>query len=102
MVDSLVQRTIAPCKSALKNAGLKAELYKTQLELVVEISTRISAIKTAVDDMTEARRVANNIESMHQRAISYCDKVKPYFDIIRDHADELEFIVEDSIFYTFP
>lgn len=91
------QTELAKNVETLKNAGLKAELYKTQLELVVEISTRISAIKTAVDDMTEARRVANNIESMHQRAISYCDKVKPYFDIIRDHADELEFIVEDSM-----
>ncbi len=91
------QTELAKNIEALKNAGLKAEHYKTQMDLVIAMSNHIKAIKTAVDDMTEARRVANNVESMHQRAIDYCDKVKPYLDLIREHADELEFMVEDSM-----
>jgi molecular chaperone DnaK len=46
LVDSLVQRTIAPCKSALKNAGLKA----SEIDEVILVggSTRIPAIQEAV------------------------------------------------------
>jgi molecular chaperone DnaK len=46
LVDSLVQRTIAPCKSALKNAGLKAN----QIDEIILVggSTRIPAIQEAV------------------------------------------------------
>jgi molecular chaperone DnaK len=46
LVDSLVQRTIAPCKTALKNAGLKAN----QIDEVILVggSTRIPAIQEAV------------------------------------------------------
>jgi molecular chaperone DnaK len=46
LVDSLVQRTIAPCKSALKNAGLKPN----QIDEIILVggSTRIPAIQEAV------------------------------------------------------
>ena len=46
LVDSLVQRTIAPCKSALKNAGLKT----SDIDEIILVggSTRIPAIQDAV------------------------------------------------------
>jgi molecular chaperone DnaK len=46
LVDSLVQRTIAPCKSALKNAGLKP----SDIDEIILVggSTRIPAIQEAV------------------------------------------------------
>jgi len=46
LVDSLVERTIAPCKSALKNAGLKT----TDIDEIILVggSTRIPAIQEAV------------------------------------------------------
>ena len=46
LVDSLVQRTIAPCKSALKNAGLKT----TDIDEIILVggTTRIPAIHDAV------------------------------------------------------
>ena len=46
LVDSLVQRTIAPCKSALKNAGLKPK--DIDEVILVGGSTRIPAIQDAV------------------------------------------------------
>jgi molecular chaperone DnaK len=46
LVDSLVQRTIAPCKSALKNAGLKPK--DIDEVILVGGSTRIPAIQEAV------------------------------------------------------
>jgi molecular chaperone DnaK len=46
LVDSLVQRTIAPCKSALKNAGLNT----SDIDEIILVggSTRIPAIQDAV------------------------------------------------------
>jgi molecular chaperone DnaK len=46
LVDSLVERTIAPCKSALKNAGLKT----TDIDEIILVggTTRIPAIQEAV------------------------------------------------------
>jgi glutamine synthetase len=83
--------------STLINAGLKKDMYATQLEMVTEISNHINTIKQAVDQMIEERKLANNIENMHQRANAYCDKVKPYFDTIRYHSDKLELAIEDGL-----
>jgi len=46
LIDSLVDRTIAPCKSALKNAGLKVEDINEII--LVGGTTRIPAIQDAV------------------------------------------------------
>lgn len=91
------QTQLAQNVESLKNIGLKSDSYKIQMELVVEISDHVNKINTAVFEMIEARKKANNIENMHQRAIQYCEQVKPYFDTIRYHSDKLEFIVEDSM-----
>jgi glutamine synthetase len=50
-----------------------------------------------VDDMIEERKKANNLSSSEKMAEAYCDKVKPYFDIIREHCDKLELLVDDEI-----
>jgi glutamine synthetase len=34
---------------------------------------------------------------MEERALAYCDKVKPYFADIRYHADKLELLVDDEL-----
>src|SRR5688572_29967230 len=47
LADSLIQRTIAPCKSALKNAGLSASDINEII--LVGGSTRIPAIQAAVE-----------------------------------------------------
>ena len=47
--------------------------------------------------MIEARKKANNLADMHQRADIYCCEVKPYFEKIRYHADKLELAIEDKL-----
>lgn len=47
--------------------------------------------------MLEARKVANKLEEIDQKAVAYCDKVKAYFDEIRYHADKLELLVDDEL-----
>jgi glutamine synthetase len=50
-----------------------------------------------VDDMIEARKKANNLEDARDKAIAYCDKVKPFLEKIRYHADKLELLVDDEL-----
>lgn len=65
--------------------------------LIEELSEHIATIKQDIIDMTEARKVANRIESNRERAIEYHDKVLPYFESIRYHVDKLELIVDDEL-----
>ena len=39
----------------------------------------------------------NKIEDAEKRASVYCNKVKPYFDVIRYHCDKLELLVDDEL-----
>ncbi len=94
------QNTIIKNVLGLKEI-LSASDYKnataTQLEMITAISTHVNGIKTNVDAMIEARRKANNIEDWKIKAEAYCNIVKPFFDIIRDHVDKLEMIVADEV-----
>lgn len=73
------------------------EMSADRKELVKEISHRVTSIKVLVRDMTEARKVANHLESQIEKAYSYEDHVRPYLDEIRDHIDHLEMEIDDEI-----
>ena len=81
----------------LKELGLSAELYKTQLDIITRISEHINAIRTDVDNMIQERKKANTIENLRDKAIAYDEKVKTYFTPIRYHVDKLEQLVDDSV-----
>jgi len=68
-----------------------------RLELIKEIGGHISAIKAKVNDMVEARKVANVIESAKEKAVAYEGQVRPYLDDIRYHIDKLELIVDNEL-----
>ncbi|MBQ9678321.1 MAG: glutamine synthetase III [Prevotella sp.] len=80
----------------------KAErLSIRNMKLIEEIAERTEKIEQLVEDLTDARRVANRIENIHERAIAYHDTVEPHMDAIRYEADKLEIIVEDGL-WTLP
>jgi glutamine synthetase len=72
-------------------------LGKEQIALIKEISEHIAGINMNVAEMIEARKQANVIDNAEAMAHAYCDNVKPYFDVIRDHCDKLELLVDDEI-----
>jgi glutamine synthetase len=76
-------------------------LSQRNMKLIEEIAERTEKIEQLVDDLTEARRVANRIENIHQRAIVYHDTVCPHMESIRKEIDKLEMIVEDGL-WTLP
>ena len=76
-------------------------LSSRNMKLIEEIAERTEKIEQLVEDLTEARRVANRIEDIHQRAIAYHDTVCPHMEAIRKQIDKLELIVEDGL-WTLP
>ena len=72
-------------------------LSARNMKLIQEIAERTERIEQLVDDLTDARRVANRIWNIHERAIAYHDTVCPKMDAIRYEIDHLEMIVEDGL-----
>jgi glutamine synthetase len=88
--------------NGLKAAGLGADAYGSQLNIITAVSKHIQVIYTKVDEMVEARKKANNIENARERAIAYDKDIKAaFFDDIRYHVDKLEHIVDDDL-WTLP
>jgi len=80
----------------------KAErLSSRNMKLIEEIAERTERIEQLVEELTDARRIANRIESIHERAITYHDTVCPKMEAIRKEIDKLEMIVEDGL-WTLP
>lgn len=70
---------------------------KEQINLIEEISNHIEGINANVTSMINERRTANAIEDIENKALAYCNKVKPLFNDIRYHCDKLELLVDDEI-----
>ena len=76
-------------------------LSARNMKLIEEIALRTEAIERLTEELTDARRVANRIQDIHQRAIAYHDTVLPHMEAIRNEADHLEMIIEDGL-WTLP
>ncbi|MCR5069666.1 MAG: glutamine synthetase III [Prevotella sp.] len=87
-------------KSILPEDEFKASAA-SNLALISEISMRIREIEEGCEALTEARKVANVIESQRERAIAYHDTVEPLMEQIRYHIDKLEAKVDDEV-WTLP
>jgi glutamine synthetase len=72
-------------------------LSARNMKLIQEIAERTEKIEQLVEELTDARRIANRIESIHERAIQYHDTVCPKMESIRHEIDHLEMIVEDGL-----
>jgi glutamine synthetase len=80
----------------------KAErLSSRNMKLIEEIAERTERIEQLVEELTDARRVANRVADIHRRAIEYHDTVCPKMEAIRYEIDKLEMIVEDGL-WTLP
>jgi glutamine synthetase len=79
-----------------KEIGLAESAVKAQKQIAEKIAEHVNVISENVQAMIEARKVANKVTDSRQKAIDYCDKIKPYFDVIRYHSDKLEFLVDDK------
>ncbi len=76
----------------------KAEkLNARNIKIIEEIAERTSAIEKGVEELVNARKLANKIDDEHDKAIAYHDTVEPKLDEIRYQIDKLELIVDDAL-----
>ena len=67
------------------------------MTMIEKMAEHMQFIKDKVQEMIEARKVANKIESQREKAIAYHDTVVPYLESIRYHIDKLELMVDDEM-----
>ena len=77
------------------------KLSERNIKIIREISERTEVIEKGVEDLVNARKVANKIEDARAKAVAYHDTVEPKLDAIRYHIDKLELIVADEL-WTLP
>ena len=67
------------------------------MTMIENMAEHMQFIKDKVQEMIEARKVANKIESQREKAIAYHDTVVPFLESIRYHIDKLELMVDDEM-----
>lgn len=72
-------------------------IAKEQIGLIKEISAHIEGINAKVEEMRNERKKANTLNDAQKTADAYCNKVRPYFEIIRNHCDKLELLVDNEL-----
>jgi glutamine synthetase len=81
----------------LKDLGMSPESYANQMQILEKITMHINQGADLVEKMIAARKKANAIDDIRDKAIAYCQDVKEaYFDQIRYHVDKLELHVDDN------
>lgn len=77
------------------------ELSSRNINIIREIAERTQKIETGVEELVNARKVANKIADERDKAIAYHDTIVPKMEDIRYQIDKLELIVSDEL-WTLP
>lgn len=73
------------------------ELTACDKSAIEKLSKHIAEIRKDVQEMVNARKDANRIESEREKAIAYHDNVVPKMEAIRYHIDKLELMVDNEM-----
>ena len=77
------------------------QLSERIMNIIEQISERTAIIEKDVEDMVNARKVANKIADEREKAVAYHDTVETWFQPIRYQIDKLELVVADEL-WTLP
>ncbi len=87
-------RTVFPVEKGDK-------LSASNIKIIEDIAERTQIIEKGVEELVNARKVANKIADEREKAIAYHDTVAPKMEEIRYHIDKLELTVSDEL-WTLP
>jgi glutamine synthetase len=90
------QKKLIDTIEGLNRIGQTKAENKGLYTLAKEISANVNAIWDNNNKMVDERIKANQITHADKKAKAYCDKVKPYFDSIRENADKLEELIDND------
>ncbi|MCH2021211.1 MAG: glutamine synthetase III [Saprospiraceae bacterium] len=89
--NSLIENILS-----LKELNLQEKTYRAQLDLVEDISSRITIIKDCAYKMKKERKKANSLDT-RDKAFAYCDNIIPIMEELRTAADQLEPLIDDEL-----
>ncbi|MBR0321081.1 MAG: glutamine synthetase type III, partial [Bacteroidales bacterium] len=69
----------------------------SEIDTLKQISTYVNRISSDVQALVEARKKANRIEAIAERAKAYSQDVKDMMDKVRLSADNLEMLIDDEM-----
>ena len=94
----IYQNTLLENTKNLKEifGGDYKNIAKEQIDLIMIISNHITQINALVIEMEVEKTKANKFEGL-KSAEYYSKKVKPFFEEIRYHCDQLETMVDDNL-----
>ena len=69
----------------------------SEIDTLKQISTYVNRISSDVQALVEARKKANRIEAIAERAKAYSQEVKDMMDKVRLSADNLEMLIDDEM-----
>jgi glutamine synthetase len=90
------QNVLTSNLKAMKEVGIEGKHTQNLVDTVKKISGYIDTLLDSVENMTEARKKANNTSDTREKSILYNQEVKGYFDKIRYCVDKLELLVDDE------
>ena len=73
------------------------DFCSAEIETLKKISSYINNISIDVEELVEARKRANKIENIAERAKVYSHSVKDMMEKVRDSADHLEMLIDDEM-----
>lgn len=74
-----------------------ADFCSSEIDTLKEISVSINRLSACVNDLVEARKKANRIEDIAERAKIYSREVFALMGCVRSYADNLEMLIDDEI-----
>ena len=72
-------------------------LSASNINLIRRIASLVHQIEGGVAEMIECRKVANRIQGQYEKAVAYHDTVAPKLEELRSYIDDLEEVVDDSL-----
>ena len=88
-----VAKSIAALESVLKDSPSLA----SQKDLLAKLSHLIAKLNEGNEELARLDHKAHGLESKQAEAEFFCDTIKAKMDELRHYADELELIVDDSL-----
>jgi glutamine synthetase len=79
----------------LSEMGLNKAADKVKSEVEI-ITNHIDELREQIKAMNEIREKALSKKDSRTIALVFAEKIKPYFDVIREHTDAIELLVDDA------
>ena len=103
-INHIIPAALAYQTKLLKNIDLMKDVYgdsfkdmaAVSMGFVTRISELVNLLKKKVDDMVEARKVANKIEGEYEKAMAYHEIAESLFPL-RKTIDKLEEVVDNDM-----